>query len=520
MYNSPRRIYGGRLCSQFKKTKYPKCDEQEGCIWIKPHGQRGRCKSMDIQHTPRGEVPRGEVPRGEVLRGEVLRGEVLRGEVPRGEVLRGEVPRGEVPRGTCRLFKKTKHPRCDDHNWCIWVKQQGKKGTCLERQDQPVFSPRVQPVARLVKNCRIYKKTINPKCDDQEGCHWIKKSGCVNIEGRAVPQRHGDERHGDGGLRPDDGPRPDDGGPRPGDGPRPVDGPRPDNGPRPDDGPRLVAIPKNEFDKIDVMKYKELRPREVLRDPSKLNKYRGWYMSEKIDGWQALWDGRGILYTKSYKRTFAVPKEWLSLLPPIPLAGEIKIKGMPATTVASLQTNSPLWRDAEFFIFDLPGPKFRILPFRTRYENIIRIVRESCMEIHNCPLLVSHQILIENTEQLLHQYEEIIEHGGEGLVLTNPGSIYQLDGKRSSERVKLKGRNDSEGIVVGYNLGGRIGIMKSLEIDFEGIIFSLGIGFNKEQRDNYERLFPIETVIKFSYRGLSINGKPKEARFLEVRIDF
>jgi ATP-dependent DNA ligase len=285
------------------------------------------------------------------------------------------------------------------------------------------------------------------------------------------------------------------------------------------DSPVHVIVPDNEFDKMEVMKYKELRPREVLSDPSKLTKYIGWYMSEKIDGWQALWDGKGNLYTKSYKRTFAVPEEWLRLLPDIPLAGEIKIKGKPATSVASLQKSSPLWKDAQFFIFDLPGPKYRILPFKTRVNDINKIVRDSCRAIPNCPLVASGEIIIENIDHLLHYYHEILRNKGEGLVLTNPESVYQIDGKRSSERVKLKGRNDSEGIVVGHNLGGKVGEMKSLEIDFGGVIFSLGIGFNKDDRDNYKTKFPIGTVVKFSYRDLSVNGKPKEARFLEVRKD-
>ena len=122
-------------------------------------------------------------------------------------------------------------------------------------------------------------------------------------------------------------------------------------------------------------------------------------------------------------------------------------------------------------------------------------------------------------EKGLRYYYEIIDRSGEGVVLTNPESVYQIDGRRSSERVKLKCRNDNEGIVVGYNLGGSVGTMKSLDIDFRGVLFSLGVGFNKLQRDDYKDFFPLGTVIKFSYRDLSRNGKPKEARFIEIRSD-
>ena len=39
-------------------------------------------------------------------------------------------------------------------------------------------------------------------------------------------------------------------------------------------------------------------------------------MSEKIDGWHGIWDGKGTFYTKSQSnKTFKVPKSWLKLLP-------------------------------------------------------------------------------------------------------------------------------------------------------------------------------------------------------------
>ena len=329
--------------------------------------------------------------------------------------------------------------------------------------------------------CKKFKKTVNPKCDSQPGCKWVpgKGKGCLYK----------------------------------------IDSVKNDDEDEDEEDPLHINVPDTDFDKIEVMKYKELRPREVSDNPSKLNKYVGWFMSEKIDGWQALWDGKGTLYTKSYKRKFAVPKEWLRLLPNIPLAGEIKIKGKAATNVASLQKSSPMWKDAEFFVFDLPGPNNRKLPFKTRVANIKKIVDKSCKSIPKCPLVSSEQTTIKNTKHLLEHYQKILKKNGEGLVITNPKSVYQTDGKRSSERVKLKGRNDSEGIVTGYKLGGKIGELKSLEIDFDGIIFNLGIGFNRNERENYKKIFPKGTVVKFSYRDLSSSEKPKEARFIEVRED-
>ena len=58
------------------------------------------------------------------------------------------------------------------------------------------------------------------------------------------------------------------------------------------------------FDKIQAMRYNELRPRQIDENPSRLNTYVGWYASVKIDGWQGIWDGKDTLYTKSYKKSF------------------------------------------------------------------------------------------------------------------------------------------------------------------------------------------------------------------------
>ena len=39
---------------------------------------------------------------------------------------------------------------------------------------------RAAPVAR--KNCKQFKKTVKPKCNDQEGCTWVVRKGCLNTE--------------------------------------------------------------------------------------------------------------------------------------------------------------------------------------------------------------------------------------------------------------------------------------------------------------------------------------------------
>ena len=266
-----------------------------------------------------------------------------------------------------------------------------------------------------------------------------------------------------------------------------------------------------------VMGYKELRPREIEQKPIKLDKYIGWYASEKIDGWHAIWDGKGTLYTKSFKRTFEVPDSWMKLLPKIALAGEIKIKGHSATKTASLMKDSPLWKDAYFHVFDVPGSD---KPFSARMKLIVQTVRDACSKsTKKCPLIVAKQIKMTTRKKIVDFYNKVLKKGGEGLVITDPTSLYDTSKKRSPQRVKLKGRNDAEGKVVGYNLGGKRGLLSSLQVKFKGKTFNLGIGFKDDQRNNYKKLFPTGTQVTFSYREMGDGGKPKEARFVRVRGD-
>jgi hypothetical protein len=124
---------------------------------------------------------------------------------------------------------------------------------------------------------------------------------------------------------------------------------------------------------------------------------------------------------------------------------------------------------------------------------------------------------MESRDQILAFYRDVLGKNGEGLVITNPDSKYDAGKKRSNERVKLKGRNDTEGKVIGYNMGGKIGKLRSLVVRFNGIEFSLGIGLKKFHREDPETYFPIGTLVKFSYRELTPNGKPKDAHFVEIR---
>ena len=266
--------------------------------------------------------------------------------------------------------------------------------------------------------------------------------------------------------------------------------------------------------KEGVMKYKELRPRDVEKNTSVLNPYKGYYVSVKYDGWQAVWNGKDKFTTNTGKRTFKPPKEWSKLLPQgISIAGELVILGKQASDVASLTTEKGEWKKVRFMAFDIPGMKNR--PFSERTTELKRIVKQQCKQFPTCPMIYVDQIIYNSSDKIYKKWKSVLKSGGEGLVLTDPNSVYRPM-KRSNDRVKLKGREDTEGKIEAFNLSGSK--LKSLKLKMKnGQSFNLGIGFSNDERTNYKKIFKIGEYVKFSYRSLSTDGRPKEARFVGKR---
>ena len=82
----------------------------------------------------------------------------------------------------CKKFRKTKDPKCNLQLGCAWVVKEG----CLNIIS-PVNDPVKGPVKDHVKvlshkrsSCKKFKKTKDPKCNEQLGCDWVVGKGCLN----------------------------------------------------------------------------------------------------------------------------------------------------------------------------------------------------------------------------------------------------------------------------------------------------------------------------------------------------
>ena len=102
---------------------------------------------------------------------------------------------------------------------------------------------------------------------------------------------------------------------------------------------------------------------------------------------------------------------------------------------------------------------------------------------------------------------------GEGVIFTHPDSLYTPGRVSFRVRAKLKLRQDDEAKVVGYSPG-------ALLVSFareKPVTFKLSLGLTRAQKANLQGHFPRGTRVTFSFRSLTLKGKPKEARLVRIR---
>jgi len=278
----------------------------------------------------------------------------------------------------------------------------------------------------------------------------------------------------------------------------------------------------------------------------------GWYLSEKLDGMRCWWDG-GVTVgrwadevpwanTEKDKRRFRstglwsrrgkvvhAPEYWVAELPPIPLDGELWLgrgcfQQLMSIVRRSVNIRDTDWLDVHFKVFDsptmskIPGFQryqyFQIAEIANDYTGIYKELATT-LEKNRVSSIID-QIVIEDKQQIDDFFVTVLQSGGEGVVFRHPTLLWRPG--RVQHLLKMKGVNDAEGVVVGYTEGkgrhaGRLG---ALTLRFNGHLFDLS-GFTDDERDNARELFPLGSVVTFTYRELSDQGVPKEARYFRRR---
>jgi DNA ligase 1 len=233
----------------------------------------------------------------------------------------------------------------------------------------------------------------------------------------------------------------------------------------------------------------------------------GFLVSEKFDGVRALWDGR-VLRTRT-GRVLEVPKDFLARLPNESLDGELWLgRGRFDEVSALVRRRRPAlgtWNEVQFLVFEMQRAGGR---FDERAARIRQVV-----ELAQWPQLHAvDQVVVADRVELAERLREVLEVGGEGLML-HRADAPNLGG-RSEVLLKLKPVHDGDAQVIGYTPGqGRLtGMLGALQVrNADGVVFLVGSGFTDEERRTPP---PIGSLIVYRFRGQTSHGVPRFASFV------
>jgi DNA ligase-1 len=206
--------------------------------------------------------------------------------------------------------------------------------------------------------------------------------------------------------------------------------------------------------------------------------------------------------------------DWFTAgLPDVPLDGELwggRKKFQRTVSIARRQDKSDHWKELTFVVFDAPAldaPFEERLAFCTQHLSAGR-----------APYARPHEhVQCRGTEHLKTELARVEALGGEGLMLRQPASRYEVG--RSSTLLKVKSFHDAEARVIDHLDGegrhkGRLGALV-VELP-DGTRFSVGTGFSDAERRNPP---PRGSIITFRYQELSDGGVPRFPSYVGIRHD-
>lgn len=283
-------------------------------------------------------------------------------------------------------------------------------------------------------------------------------------------------------------------------------------------------------------------------EPAKHTSIGLWYMSEKLDGMRAFWDGgitRGTpanevpfanvekderyinpvyatgLWSR-YGKAIQAPNWWLDEMPVgIPLDGELYMGAGQFQQLSSCvkQLNpDQRWQMVRYKVFDTPPYHIIFGDGRidtTNFKKTLKDVyykftyrelslkgspqfaasyawlRDNLPESRYCQL--HHQEMLPLSKDAIDRLHScvntIVENGGEGAMIRNPSSVWLPE--RCYGLLKVKLLQDDEAEVIGYvwgretELGSKLlGLMGAMIVRWNGKIFELS-GFTDEERRLY-----------------------------------
>lgn len=238
---------------------------------------------------------------------------------------------------------------------------------------------------------------------------------------------------------------------------------------------------------------------------------KGWWMSEKLDGIRAYWDGE--TFVSRLGNRFFAPDWFVEDLPADTLDGELWVGRkmfQKTTSIVRSGAAGEEWRTVQYVVFDAPNAKGT---FEDRSEHARRVLERVA-----APHARWHDhVMCDGFDHLREELARVEALGGEGLMLRRPKSKYEKG--RSQSLLKVKTFHDAEATVTGHAPGtgkhkGRLG---ALIVELPGgIQFNVGTGFSDVER---EAPPDIGAVITFRYQELSDDGVPRFPSYVGERLD-
>jgi DNA ligase-1 len=237
----------------------------------------------------------------------------------------------------------------------------------------------------------------------------------------------------------------------------------------------------------------------------------GWWLSEKLDGVRAYWDGKRFL--SRLGNEFFAPEWFTKRLPDTVLDGELwggRKQFQRTVGIVKRQDRSELWKDLLYVVFDAPT---HAGVFEDRLAHAAKVLGDAGMahaRVHEHEQCRGH----DHLKQELARVESL---GGEGLMARRPRSRYEIG--RSSSLLKVKTFKDAEARVLDHAAGagrhkGRLG---ALVVELEdGTRFNVGTGFSDAEREDPP---PVGSIITFRYQELSDGGVPRFPSYVGLRAD-
>lgn len=244
---------------------------------------------------------------------------------------------------------------------------------------------------------------------------------------------------------------------------------------------------------------------ETEHDPT------GWWMSEKLDGVRAYWDGEA--FVSRLGNRFLAPDWFVSELPADTLDGELWVgRKMFSRTISIVRSGAggKEWKHVRYVVFDAPNARGGFEERISHVERVLTKAGSPYASVHE------HQVC-EGFEHLHTELRRVEGLGGEGLMLRQPKSKYEVG--RSTSLLKVKTFHDAEGRIVAHVPGagkhkGRLGAVVC-ELP-SGATFNIGTGFSDAERKAPP---PIGSVVTFRYQELTDDGIPRFPTWVGVRID-